>query len=115
MPTRLVTTCVRIQSMTLASSGYINTYFGISPLEAQVAQLLGNNVTPYEAGGGVYSVGFGGQVLKRFTENITGSIFAEYKYLMDDAADSPLVVQNGDRNQFQAGVSLSYTFFLGFE
>ena len=101
--------------MTLASSGYIDTYYGITPAESAFAQALGNPLTPYEAGGGIYSVGFGGQVLKRFTENITGSVFAEYKYLMDDAADSPLVVQHGDRNQFQAGVSLSYTFFLGFE
>lgn len=101
--------------MTLASSGYVDTYYGITPAEASFAQALGNPLTPYKAGGGVYSVGFGGQVVKRFTENITGSIFAEYKYLMDDAADSPLVVQNGDRNQFQAGVSLAYTFFLGFE
>ena len=101
--------------MTLASSGYIDTYFGISPLEAQVAQLLGNNVTPYEAGGGVYSVGVGAQISKRFTKNITGSVFGEYDYLLDDAADSPIVAQSGDRNQFQAGVSLSYTFFLGFE
>ncbi|GLK71054.1 MipA/OmpV family protein [Ancylobacter dichloromethanicus] len=101
--------------MTLASSGYIDTYYGITPGEAAFAQALGNPLTPYQAGGGIYSVGFGGQVVKRFTENITGSVFAEYKYLMDDAADSPLVVQNGDRNQFQTGVSLSYTFFLGFE
>ena len=101
--------------MTLASSGFTDAYFGISAQEAANAQALGNNLTPYEASGGVYSVGFGGQILKRFTPNILGSVFAEYKYLMDDAADSPLVVQNGDRNQFQAGVSLSYTFFLGFE
>lgn len=101
--------------MTLASSGYVDTYYGITPAESAFAQALGNPLTPYEAGGGIYSVGFGGQILKRFTENITGSVFAEYKYLMDDAADSPLVVQHGDRNQFQAGVSLSYTFFLGFE
>ncbi|WP_246251854.1 MipA/OmpV family protein [Ancylobacter pratisalsi] len=101
--------------MTLASSGYTDAYFGVSNEEAAAAQALGNNLTPYEAGGGIYSVGFGGQILKRFTPNILGSVFAEYKYLMDDAADSPLVVQNGDRNQFQAGVSLSYTFFLGFE
>ncbi|WP_245516139.1 MipA/OmpV family protein [Ancylobacter aquaticus] len=101
--------------MTLASSGYIDTYYGVTPTEAAFAQALGNPLTPYQAGGGIYSVGFGGQVVKRFTENITGSVFAEYKYLMDDAADSPLVVQHGDRNQFQTGVSLSYTFFLGFE
>ncbi|MCS0496138.1 MipA/OmpV family protein [Ancylobacter sp. MQZ15Z-1] len=101
--------------MTLASSGYTDAYFGITPEESAAAMAQGNNLTPYEAGGGIYSVGFGGQILKRFTPNILGSVFAEYKYLMDDAADSPLVVQNGDRNQFQAGVSLSYTFFLGFE
>ncbi|MBS9475686.1 MipA/OmpV family protein [Ancylobacter radicis] len=101
--------------MTLASSGYIDAYYGITPEESAAAMALGNNLSAYEAGGGIYSVGVGGQILKRFTPNILGSVFAEYKYLLDDAADSPLVVQNGDRNQFQAGVSLSYTFFLGFE
>lgn len=101
--------------MTLASSGYMDTYFGITPQEAAFAQLLGNNVTPYKAGGGVYSVGLGAQISKRFTKNITGSLFGEYEYLLDEAANSPIVAQSGDRNQFQAGVSLSYTFFLGFE
>lgn len=101
--------------MTLASSGYIDAYYGITPEESASAIALGNNLGTYEAGGGLYSVGFGGQILKRFTPAILGSVFAEYKYLADDAADSPLVVQNGDRNQFQAGVSLSYTFFLGFD
>lgn len=101
--------------MTLASSGYMDTYFGITPAEAALAQALGNNVTAYQASGGIYSVGFGGQISKRFTKNITGSVFGEYEYLLDDAADSPIVAQSGDRNQFQAGVSLSYTFFLGFE
>ncbi len=101
--------------MTLASSGYIDTYYGITAPESALATALGNPLAPYKAGGGIYSVGFGGQITKRFTQNITGSIFAEYEYLLDDAADSPLVVQNGDRNQFQAGVSLSYTFFLGFD
>ncbi|MCJ8141336.1 MipA/OmpV family protein [Ancylobacter sp. A5.8] len=101
--------------LTLASSGFVDTYFGITPEESALATALGNSLSPYEAGGGVYSVGFGGQIVKRFTPNITGKVFAEYEYLTGDAADSPLVVQNGDRNQFQAGVGLSYTFFLGFE
>lgn len=101
--------------MTLASSGFIDTYYGVTAGEAAIAQQLGNNLTPYKAGGGIYSVGFGGQISKRFTQNITGSVFGEYSYLLDDAADSPIVAVNGDRNQFQAGVSLSYTFFLGFQ
>lgn len=101
--------------LTLASSGYVDAYYGITPEEAAYAQFLGNNLTAYDPGGGIYSVGFGGQILKRFTPNILGSVFAEYKYLTGDAADSPIVVQNGSRNQFQAGVSLSYTFFLGIQ
>ena len=99
----------------MASSGFVDTYFGITPEQSATAISLGNDLAPYQAGGGVYSVGVGGQIMKRFNPNITGSIFAEYEYLTGDAADSPLVVQNGDRNQFQAGVSLSYTFFLGIQ
>lgn len=99
----------------LGSSGFTNTYFGVTDQEAAAAQALGNNLTPWKAGGGVYSVGLGGQLLKRFNENVTGTVFAEYQYLTADAGDSPLVVQNGDRNQIQVGVSLSYTFFLGIQ
>lgn len=101
--------------MTLASSGYVDAYFGITPEESANAIALGNYLTPYDADGGIYSVGVGGQITKNFGNGFNASVFAEYKYLTGDAADSPLVVQNGDRNQFQAGVSLSYTFFLGFE
>jgi outer membrane protein len=99
----------------VASSGFVDTYFGVTDAESAAALALGNNLTPYQAGGGIYSVGVGGQVVKRFTESITGKVFAEYEYLTGDAANSPLVVQNGDRNQVTAGVGLSYTFFLGFE
>ncbi|MCK0196879.1 MipA/OmpV family protein [Ancylobacter sp. 6x-1] len=101
--------------ITLASSGYTDAYFGISDQESANAIALGNNLTPYEAGGGIYSYGVGGQVLKDFGNGFKGSVYAEYRYLADEAANSPIVVQNGDRNQVQAGVSLSYTFFLGFD
>lgn len=98
--------------MTLTSSGFVDAYFGISEAEAFNSP---NYYAPYDPGGGVYSVGVGGQVFKDFGNGFRGSVFGEYRYLTGDAADSPIVIQNGDRNQFQTGVSLSYTFFLGFE
>ncbi|MBS7538670.1 MipA/OmpV family protein [Ancylobacter lacus] len=101
--------------ITLASSGFTDAYFGISDQESANAIAQGNNLTPYEAGGGIYSYGLGAQVLKDFGNGFRGSVYAEYRYLADEAANSPIVVQNGDRNQVQAGVSLSYTFFLGFD
>jgi outer membrane protein len=98
--------------LTLTSSGFVDAYFGISDEEAFTSP---NFYPPYDPGGGIYSVGVGGQILKDFGNGFRGSVFGEYRYLTGDAADSPIVIQNGDRNQFQTGVSLSYTFFLGFE
>lgn len=101
--------------MTITSSGFVDAYFGISDEEVIRAAEHNNFYTPYDPDGGIYSVGVGGQIFKDFGNGFRGSIFGEYRYLTDEAADSPIVIQNGDRNQFQAGVSLSYTFFLGFE
>ncbi|MFK8250823.1 MipA/OmpV family protein [Ancylobacter terrae] len=96
----------------LASSGFVDTYYGITVGESIAT---GGELAPYDAKGGLYSVGLGGQIQKNFGNGFNASIFGEYRYLLGDAQDSPLVVQRGDPNQFTAGVSLSYTFFLGFE
>ncbi|HSI42693.1 MAG TPA: MipA/OmpV family protein [Xanthobacteraceae bacterium] len=101
--------------MTVASSGYVDTYFGITEAESLRTIAYDNFLPAYEAGGGIYSVGVGGQILKNFNNGFSGSLYVEYKYLVGDAADSPIVVQNGDRNQVTAGVSLAYTFFLGIQ
>ena len=101
--------------MTLTSDGFVDAYFGISDEESIAAISHGNFYAPYDPGGGIYSVGVGAQIQKDFGNGFRGSVFGEYRYLTGDAADSPIVIQNGDRNQFQTGVSLSYTFFLGFE
>jgi outer membrane protein len=101
--------------MTLTSSGFVDAYFGISDEESIDAISHGNFYAPYDPSGGIYSVGVGGQIQKDFGNGFRGSVFGEYRYLTGDAADSPIVIQNGDRNQFQTGVSLSYTFFLGFQ
>lgn len=100
--------------ITFAGDGFVDAYYGITSTEAASMDNV-NNYPVYDPSGGVYSVGLGGQIFKDFGNGFRGSVFGEWRYLTGDAADSPIVVQNGDRNQFQTGVSLSYTFFLGFE
>ncbi|HUG45356.1 MAG TPA: MipA/OmpV family protein [Sphingomicrobium sp.] len=86
-------------------SGYMDSYFGVSPA---VALLTG--LPAYDPDAGIRSVG----AISGFTYSLFGPIglygFARYDRLVGDAKDSPIVRQFGSPDQFSAGLGLSYTF-----
>lgn len=88
-----------------ASNDYMDTYFGISGADAARSGLK-----PFNADAGFKDVGFslaahyGG--IKGW--GVTG--IAAYKRMLGDAADSPVVHDVGNPNQFFAGALLTYGF-----
>ena len=103
-----VTPNVRISGgprVSFASSGYFDAYYGVNAEEA-----VASGLSEYHPGGGLKSAGLGGAVTWKVTEPMTASLFGEYSRLMGPAADSSLVKERGDRNQFTVGVSTTYRF-----
>ncbi|ESX25877.1 hypothetical protein X765_23920 [Mesorhizobium sp. LSHC440B00] len=91
--------------MSFASSGYFDSYYGVNAKEAAASDL-----SEYHPGGGLKSTGLGGAITWKVTDPMTASLFGEYARLMGPAADSSLVKERGDRNQFTVGVSTTYRF-----
>jgi len=103
-----VTPNVRISGgprVSFASSGYFDSYYGVNAKEAAASGL-----SEYHPGGGVKSTGLGGAITWKVTEPMTASLFGEYARLMGPAADSSLVKERGQRDQFTVGVSTTYRF-----
>jgi outer membrane protein len=103
-----VTPNVRISGgprVSFASSGYFDAYYGVNAQEA-----VASGLSEYYPGGGLKSTGLGGAISWKVTEPMTASLFGEYSRLMGPAADSSLVKERGDRNQFMIGVSTTYRF-----
>lgn len=91
--------------MTIASKDYMKTYYGVKPSEVAASDLAA-----YDPGGGIQSVGAGAAITWQVNEKTETSAFAEYKRLVGPAADSSLVKQRGDRDQFLIGVAATYKF-----
>ncbi len=70
------------------------------------AEAAASGSSGYNPGGGLKSVGLGGAVTWKVTDPMTASLFGEYSRLEGPAADSSLVRESGDRNQFTVGVSI---------
>jgi MipA family protein len=90
---------------TWASDDYMSSYFGIDADDAARSGLDGFN-----ADEGFKDVSLGGGVSYRLFERVSVSALASYTRLIDDAADSPVVDDAGDENQFFAGALVNYTF-----
>ncbi len=96
--------------MSFAGSGYMEAYYGVTPLQSLSSRLVGAALPVYQAGGGIESYGATAQLTKNFGNGFEAGVFGTYTRLVGDAADSPITQ---DANQFIAGVSLSYTFNIG--
>ncbi|MHB2266171.1 MipA/OmpV family protein [Aliihoeflea sp. PC F10.4] len=91
--------------VSMASSDYFEAYYGVSPAES-----VASGLTPYTPDGGFRSVGVGAAIRWDVTDKIETSLFGEYSRLVGPAADSSLVRERGDENQFLIGVSATYRF-----
>lgn len=88
-----------------ATKDYFKTYYGVNAQES-----LKSGLAEYHPDGGWGSFGLGGAVTWKATQKVTTSVFGEYKRLVDNAGDSSLVNQRGDKNQFTMGISATYRF-----
>lgn len=91
--------------MTLASAQALDPYFGIS-----TAQAITSGLPVYSTKGGMRSYGAGMQLRYDISPRWETYTYLEYERLTGDAANSPLVVQRGTRNQLSTGLGLTYSF-----
>ncbi|MFG1302288.1 MipA/OmpV family protein [Xanthobacter sp. V3C-3] len=96
--------------LTYGGSGYMETYFGVTPVQSALGIVQGNLLPVYNAGAGFDLVGATAQLTYNFRNGFEAGVYGTYGRLLGDAASSPLT---SDANQFMAGVSLSYTFNIG--
>lgn len=90
---------------TWASDDYMSSYFGINAADSARSGLKQHN-----ADAGFENVAFGGTLTYRIAERWTVSGIGTYTRLVGDAADSPVVKNQGDENQFFGGALVNYRF-----
>jgi len=92
-------------SASYADSDYMDTYFGVN-----AGNLASSNLPLYSAGSGWKDVGLRVAADYKLNQNwgLQGGL--NYYRLMNDAKDSPLVDDVGDRNQLSASVAVTYVF-----
>jgi outer membrane scaffolding protein for murein synthesis (MipA/OmpV family) len=92
--------------LSLGDSDYADTYFSVTPLEASLNGL----VTPFNASGGIMSVGALASASYKWSEQWSTTVYASYRRLVGDAADSPITRHIGSPDQFTIGAAISYSF-----
>jgi outer membrane scaffolding protein for murein synthesis (MipA/OmpV family) len=90
-----------------ASSDYMRTYFGITQREANRAPFFNR---AYKPDGGLKSAGAAASISYDWDGGWRTTVFGGWNRLLDNAEKSPIVRKVGDKNQFFAGVGLSYEF-----
>ena len=90
-----------------ADDDFTRTYFSVGPAEAARSPY---GVMAYAPDGAAVSAGALASAEYRFARrwSVTGSI--DYRRILGDAADSPIVVDLGSRDQFNTSVSVRYWF-----
>ncbi|HSA82816.1 MAG TPA: MipA/OmpV family protein, partial [Geminicoccaceae bacterium] len=83
---------------------YMSSYFGIDAADAARSGL-----DQFNADEGFKDVSVGGALTYRY-DRLSVSLLANYARLIGDAADSPVVDDAGDENQFFGGALVNYTF-----
>lgn len=88
-----------------ATDSYMDAYFGVTGAGA-----VRSGLPAYTASGGLKDVGLGMMATYNLTERwgVLGRL--QYTRLLGDAADSPIVTEEGSTDQFMAGVGISYSF-----
>lgn len=93
---------------TYASHNYMDTYFGVSGADARRSGL-----DRYDASAGLKDVGLELGLTYELTEQWSLSAIGRYARLLGDAADSPIVDDEGSADQFIGGLSIGYSFTTG--
>ncbi len=88
-----------------ASDDYMSEYFGVSASDAARSGLNRDNPNA-----GFKDVGLALNVNYRITDHWSTTLLGSYTRLLGDAADSPIVDDRGNANQFFGGVTINYRF-----
>ncbi len=98
--------------LAIADSKSMNTNFGVTPLDAFLNPYVS---APFEARGGIRSVGLYASATYRIDPQWAVTVHGGYDRLVGDAAKSPITREIGSRDQFTLGAIVSYSFhFPGF-
>ena len=92
-------------SVSYVDDEYMDEYFGVDGSDAAASGL-----PFYEADGGIKDYGLG--IAANYKFNKTWGIVANVDYyrMTGDAEDSPIVDDEGDKNQFKSAVAVTYSF-----
>ena len=86
----------------------MRAYFSVTPAEA----FLNGNVFPYQAHGGLTSVGGLGAIKYAFTPAWSATVFGGVNRYVSSAGGSPIPNRLGSLNDMTAGALVAYTFNL---
>lgn len=90
-----------------ADENYQQAYFGVTP-----AMSAASGLAAFNADSGIRGVGGATSLIYQFTPDWGIQAYGRYERLVGDAGRSPLIRTYGSRDQFSAGLALSYTFGL---
>lgn len=93
--------------MTWANDDYMSNTFGISTTQAANSTV---GLSRFDAGAGIKDVGVKAMFGYAISENLSAMTFAGYSRLLGDAADSPLVADQGSENQAKIGFGIKYNW-----
>ena len=86
---------------------YMDTYFEVTPVEAAANPIIG---APYRPMAGLRYLGASGSLAYRWSPHWQVTANAGYHRLASQAADSPIVRDLGERDEFSGGIGLRYSF-----
>ncbi|WP_267961854.1 MipA/OmpV family protein [Sphingobium sufflavum] len=92
---------------TAASADFMQTYFGVD-----AGQSLRTGLVPYRVGGGLLSYGIGGAVVRPLDRRNVLTLFTSFERLGGAPAQSSLIRDRGQRNQFTLGLGYGFRFGL---
>ena len=92
-------------SLGAAGDGYADTWFSVSERDAAAGSL-----PTFDAEGGPLDGGLGLSGRYALSPRMSLTAFASWRRLLGDAAGSPVVVEEGDRDQFAGGAGVAWTF-----
>ncbi|MBP7335230.1 MipA/OmpV family protein [Niveispirillum sp.] len=91
--------------LTHVDGNYAGTYFGVLPAAAAASGL-----SAYDPGAGLRDVGVSAKLAYALDENWNIQLLGNYKQLLGDFKDSPVVKQEGRAGQFSGAVAVGYRF-----
>jgi outer membrane scaffolding protein for murein synthesis (MipA/OmpV family) len=90
------------------SDHFANRYFGVNGSDVALFPKRGG--VPYTAEGGLVSIKVPFSLTAQVDPKWLVTVAGRYERLLNDAADSPVVKDRGDENQWIIGVAASYLF-----